>query len=237
MISEIICFITTQCSYALPFKNQQLMKDYQARWITLFEEVLTNPLENELHFKFQQCYIVPVKISHFLDLEIQIDIKALIEMIKKDCPPFYPINLENFINSSSFHIEKLNKNRNLITYNLDFSFKKVSKEPIIVCLSDITPQNFVLDGNHRVDFAINNHFSTIEAYVISSKSLIYSPHLFVDRVSYLLFCFLEDLALLQNALFLKQSKGVFGILRTESSLLKNQSILEIVEENIFGTSH
>lgn len=237
MLSEIITFITTQYSHALPLKKHQLVKDYQNRWIALFREALTDQLENELHFKFQQCYNIPVRISHSLDLEIQFDIKAIINKIKKDQPPVYPINLESFIKSSSVNNDILNNYSNFITYDLDFSFEKVSKEPIIVCLSDITLQNFVLDGNHRVDFAINNHFSTIEAYVISSKSLIYSPHLFVDSVSYLLFSFLEDLALLQNVLFQKQSRGVFGILRTESSLLKNQSILEVVEENVFCTSH
>lgn len=237
MLSEVITFITTQCSHALPLKNHQLVKDYQERWIALFREVLKNPLENKLHSKFQQCYILPVKISDSLDLKIKFDIKAIISKIKKDQLPVYSINLESFIKSSSVNNDRLNNNSKFITYDLDFSFEKVSKEPIIVCLSDITLQNFVLDGNHRVDFAINKHFSTIKAFVISSKSLIYNPHLFVDRVSYLLFSFFEDLALLQDALYQKQSRGILGILKTESTLLKNQSILEIVEENVFCTSH
>ena len=127
-------------------------------------------------------------------------------------------------------------NSQLIGYAIDKSLKTVSSNPVIVCNSDFF-FNFVLDGNHRIDYAKKKRIDTISSQVISSKFLATTPHLFEDRISYLLFCFLEDVALLAFALHQKQKTGLFGILRTESSLLKKQSILPVVQEYIEDTCH
>ena len=90
----------------------------------------------------------------------------------------------------------------------------------------------------EIDYAIRTKLETIESHLLHSKSLLTSLlHFFVRRISYLLFCFLEDVALLEFALHEKQQKGIFGILRTESSILKKQSILPTVQKYIGDTYH
>lgn len=236
MLSDLILFINMYTKSYLSFKSNKILIDYQQRWIKLFSKVISNPLPEELNIRFNECFTLPINISENTTINIQFNIGNLLEEIDKVNIPTISISTQQFIENNSQNRLSLMTNSQLIGYAIEKSLKTVSSNPVIVCDSDFF-FNFVLDGNHRIDYAKKKRIDIISSQVISSKFLATTPHLFEDRISYLLFCFLEDVALLAFALHQKQKTGLFGILRTESSLLKKQSILPVVQEYIEDTCH
>lgn len=234
MLSDLILFINMYTKSYLSFKSNKILIDYQQRWIKLFSKVISNPLPEKLKIRFNECFSLPINVSENTTINIQFNIGNLLEEIDKVNIPTISISTQQFIENNSQNRLSLMTNSQLIGYAIDKSLKTVSSNPVIVCNSDFF-FNFVLDGNHRIDYAKKKRIDTINSQVISSKFLATTPHLFEDRISYLLFCFLEDVALLESALHEKQQKGIFGILRTESSLLKKQSILPAVQKYIDDT--
>lgn len=223
----------TECNLKL---KEKLLREYQNKWITLFNEVIANPLDHELQWRYNQCFALPITISKSHTLEIQFDINKLLEVMNTLNLPTIEFPTNNFIKNNVTNREIFINNPKLISYSIDKSFSKVSNQPIIV-LKPTFYFNFVLDGNHRVDYSIKNNRTTIKGYLLSSKFLVTTPHLFADRLSFLLFCFLEDVSTLDLYFDEKQSKGIFGILKTQSSLLKKYSILPIALQYIDETSH
>lgn len=234
MISDFKNFIETHTANEPLFKNKKLLYTYRSSWLKLFDKVISEPLEEELIFRFNQCFVIPVRITESCKIDIQFDINLLLTKLETLNLPIFKILTNQFILNTPDNFETLFRYNKLFGYMVDYSFDSVSTEPIIVFYSDFT-RNFVLDGNHRVDYAIRNQQDFIYAYVLSIKLLATSPHLFVDRVSYLLFCFLEDVAHLRKVLYDRQQKGLFGKIKTESSLLKQYSILQVVQAYISDT--
>lgn len=236
MITELKTFVRNYSTINLTFQKKSLLKEYQNHWINLFTEVVSNPLPEELQWRYNQCFVIPVHISDIATIDIQFDIDYLLEQIDKLNLPLVKLPTTHFILNTQSNRQLLIENSNLIGYATDKSFQSVSDQPIVICQSDFH-FNFVLDGNHRVDYAIRHQQKSIQAFVLSSRLAATTPHLFADRISYLAFSFLEDIELLRFALYEKQRKGLFGILKTEVSLLKHQSILPIVRAYIDDTSH
>lgn len=235
MFTDLTLFIKNHTSINLNFHKQILLENYQEDWINLFSKVIFNPLEDELIYKPNQHFVIPVTLSNRSILDIQIDIDKILYELPRFNLPKINIPTSRFIRNTPSNREQLYNNPHLIGYDIDYSFDIVNDSPIIVCRSDRLC-HFVIDGNHRVDYSIRHGKSSVSAYILSSELLIATPHLFSDRLGYLLFCFLEDIALLHIALYEKQSRGLFGILRTEASLLRKQSILPIVQKYIDDTS-
>lgn len=236
MLPDLILFINMYSQSYLSLKSNKVLTDYQQNWIKLFSKVISNPLPHELSIQFKERFSLPINISENTTINIQFSIGNLLEEIDRSNVPTISISTQQFIENNAQNRLSLITNSQLIGYAIDKSLKTVSSNPVIVCDSDFF-FNFVLDGNHRIDYAKKNKIGTIKSQVISSKFLAATPHLFEDRISYLLFCFLEDVALLEFALCEKQQKGIFGILKTESYLLKKQSILPVVQKYIDDTYH
>lgn len=233
---EISTFIKIYTSNKLNFKNPKILEDYQSSWINLFTDVYTNPFSSELQYYMGEAFCIPVTLPNHKSIDIQFNIKKILKEIDYFMLPIQTLSTKHFMINNSFNRTLLLQNRDLIGYALDKSYDTVKEEPIVILFPTFYFINFVLDGNHRVDYAIRNKLETIDAYFLYPKYLITNPHLFVGRISYLLFCFLEDVALLEFALYEKQQKGIFGILKTESSLLKKRSILPTVQKYIHDTS-
>lgn len=235
--NEISSFIKIYTSNKLSFQNPTILEEYQSSWINLFANVYTNPLPNEIKNYKGETFCIPLTLPNHKSIDIQFNIKKILKAINYFKLPIQTLSTKHFIINNSFNRKLLLQNRDLIGYALEESYDTVKEEPIVILFPTFYFINFVVDGNHRVDYAIRNNLETIDAYFLYPKYLVTNPHLFVGRISYLLFCFLEDVALLEFALHEKQQKGIFGILRTESSLLKKQSILPTVQKYIGNTYH
>lgn len=235
MIIDIANFIGNIIAIAeLPLHSKSLKK-YQNRWIKLFNEVITNPFLEELLFRTSQNFSIPVTITDNLILNIQISIPATLKELDQLDLPIIEIPLNQFVNSNNKQCFPKSENLRPITYALDESINEVSNEPIIISTS-LFYRDFVLDGNHRVDYAKRHNKETINAFVLPTSSLLTTPHLFEDRISYLLFCFLEDIAKLQHRLSDRPLITLFGFLKIEELLLRHHSILPTVEKAILYTS-
>lgn len=236
MITNLIYFIKTHTANNLTFRKSTLLEEYQKHWINLFTKVISHPLPEELQWRYNQCFAIPVHLTPTATIDIQFDIDKLLSLLDELKLPLVKLSTTQFIFNTPQNRLRILENKSLIAYAVDESFSKVSEQPIVVCQSDPL-FNFVLDGNHRVDYAIRHHQEVIQAFILPSKLATTSPHLFADRISYLVFSFLEDIGLLSSALYEKQAKGIFGILKTEASLLKQHTILPVAQAYIDGTSH
>ena len=236
MLPDLISFINSYTKAHLSFKNDKLLNEYQKQWISLFSKIILKSLSEKPIMRYNESFAIPINISKNITINIHFDIDILLEEVDKVNPPVVQIDIQQFIENNFQNQLMLLNNPQLIGYAIDKSLKNVSSNPVVICNSDFF-FNFVLDGNHRVDYAKRNKYNVVNCLIVSSKFLATTPHLFEDKLSYLLFCFLEDVALLEFALHEKRQKGIFGILRTESSLLKKQSILPTVQKYIGNTYH
>ncbi len=164
MKQDFLNFIRSYTEEHLPLKNKLYLDKFQRDWYSLFLEVLLHPLQEELIFKNIQCFSLPIKISESLEADIQIDIEALLEQIEVEIKVTSEIPLKYFIENKFQNRELLLRNRSLIGYALDEPFNSVSNNPIIICVPNFQFINFVLDGNHRVEYALRNHQNNIKGY-------------------------------------------------------------------------
>ncbi|WP_283261990.1 hypothetical protein [Streptococcus dysgalactiae] len=235
MLIDFLSFIKVS-SQQLSFKNQKLLSTFQSDWFTLFLEVTPSTLVQKSTSPEEEIFDIPL---HFEGTEatISFNIDQLINELQKRNFTTNTINTQQFLKHTYFNKTKLLENRHLISYALKESFHSVKNEPIIILSTNFTYPTIVLDGNHRVDFAVKNQIPSLQAYTIDSQFLVSRPHLFSNQISYLIFCFLEDIANLDRSLHEKHAKGFFGILQSEALLLKQHSILPVVQEYIFGKYH
>ena len=164
MLSDLILFINMYTKSYLSFKSNKILIDYQQRWIKLFSKVISNPLPEELNIRFNECFTLPINISENTTINIQFNIGNLLEEIDKVNIPTISISTQQFIENNSQNRLSLMTNSQLIGYAIEKSLKTVSSNPVIVCDSDFF-FNFVLDGNHRIDYAKKKRIDTISSQV------------------------------------------------------------------------
>ncbi|MCH5298109.1 MAG: hypothetical protein J1E85_10645 [Ruminococcus sp.] len=190
------------------FNDKQLQQYYCHRWIEELKyadnylcnqiknpnelKSLVNAINREPHFYKQK--IIFNSLNNSTDVYIFFRISHLINILRKSEESKRDKNVQylslKYLNSKECKISW--------TYE-DYDKNYVpSEEPIIICeFMDKYTSALVIDGNHRITYALNNNIENIKAYFVSPTTIIYN-HILASKFEELIYILKNEISLLYN---------------------------------------
>lgn len=195
------------------YDNENLQKMYCERWIEelkFADQYLCNQLENANEFEhllsalekepqiYQQKLIFNSGLK-FTEASIFFRITYLINILRESEKTNKEKNIQyislRYLNSEDCNIRWTHEH-----YDKNYI---PSEEPIIICkYMDKCTNSLVIDGNHRITYALKNKIENIKAYFLSPKTLIYNNAM-ASKFDELLYILKNEISLLYNEKTLK----------------------------------